>query len=298
MKKIINFHTHNHTIASDGANSLLEMARAAKENNIDLFVLSDHNTLTEDIIIREVEEETGCLIVKGIEYTTFWGHSVSFGGEFYPWTMIKRDKLHLAANYGYITGIAHPYTPGDPLCTGCNFNFIDLDYSSLDYIEVYHGNNNIYNEWEKNKDFYLKRLNEGYKLSMVFAGDYHGVGAFKGAPLINVMEIKAGTIDEMKKDFLLNFKAGNFHIASPEYTRSKISIKSIEDLNMELCLSNFPKGAKLLIISPVREILSETLNFEKEEELINFKVEREDKAILAEIYYEDRLIGASNPFFI
>ncbi len=206
MKKKIKFHIHSHTNASDSNNTILKMAGKAVSSGVDLLILTDHNTVTENEVIEDAEKKTGLMIIQGIEYTTFYGHIVSFGSKIYPFEKITQDGLNVLASSvrgdGGVIGIAHPMGIGDPVCTGCAYNFKNTDYNLIDYIEVYHGNENEYGEWEKNRRFYMDRLKEGFKLHHVFAGDYHSSEDFREAPFINICEVTGDTPEEIKKEVI------------------------------------------------------------------------------------------------
>ena len=61
---------HCHTLHSDALFTPEELAEAARDNQIDLIALTDHNTLSGYAQM----EQTGLPFIHGIEWTTFYGH--------------------------------------------------------------------------------------------------------------------------------------------------------------------------------------------------------------------------------
>lgn len=64
---------HTHTNVSDGKLSPLELIEVAKKQNLDFFVITDHN------IIQTGFPESEVLVIPGIEITSFKGHFNALG---------------------------------------------------------------------------------------------------------------------------------------------------------------------------------------------------------------------------
>ena len=137
------FELHNHTTESDALISCETLLRRMVEEGVDCFAITDHNTISGQFIIRRLLEETKLPIqgAYGMEYTTYFGHIVCPVLETYvPWDSINRHKPELlfeaCKRAGGITGIAHPFSYGEPFAQGCRFEMDIHDFSNVDYIEV------------------------------------------------------------------------------------------------------------------------------------------------------------------
>lgn len=175
--KWLKIQTHIHTINSDGKDTLRNMANAAKKTSVDAMFLTDHNTVAACQDAESISKEIGIKIIKAIEYTTFYGHIVVAGAPYYRWERLKDTSLNELADFVHkhngIIGIAHPRGIGDPVCTGGSFNFKDVDFSKIDFIEVWHGVSNKFNEWEKNENFWTNILKDGKRITALYGGDFH-----------------------------------------------------------------------------------------------------------------------------
>ena len=137
------FELHNHTTESDAVISCEELLRRMVEEGVDCFAITDHNTISGQFIIRKLLRETGLPIqcAFGMEYTTYFGHIVCPVLETYvPWNSINRHKPELlfedCKRAGAITGIAHPFSYGEPFAQGCRFEMEIRDFTNVDYIEI------------------------------------------------------------------------------------------------------------------------------------------------------------------
>ena len=137
------YELHNHTTESDALISCEALLRRMVEDGVDCFAITDHNTISGQPIIRKLLEETGLPIqcAYGMEYTTYFGHVVCPVLETYvPWDSINRHKPELlfkaCKEAGGITGIAHPFSYGEPFAQGCRFEMEIHDFSDVDYIEI------------------------------------------------------------------------------------------------------------------------------------------------------------------
>lgn len=196
--KWIKMHTHTHTLNSDGKDNLKDMAYAAKESSVEAMFLTDHNTMAAWQGGDAISKETGVKIIKGIEYTTFYGHIVVVGAPYYRWETLTIKSLNELADYVHkyngIIGIAHPKGIDDPVCTGGGYSFEDVDFSKIDFIEVWHGVTDKFNEWKKNKEFWENKLNEGRSITAVYGGDFHRKEHFQESNAFNWL-----LIDEAQK---------------------------------------------------------------------------------------------------
>ncbi|ANS73904.1 histidinol-phosphatase [Paenibacillus yonginensis] len=170
---------HTHTFHSDGKQSLQELAAGAKSLGFDCIALTDHNTMTGLADKEEVERATGISIIPGMEWTTFFGHMVTIGLDRYvDWRPVGPGDLHAGLakvhDQGGIAGMAHPFRPGSPMCTGCYWEFEVSDWNDIDYIEVWSTtfaplkNNNA-----RAYRFWTDKLNEGFRLAATSGRDWH-----------------------------------------------------------------------------------------------------------------------------
>jgi len=137
------YELHNHTNQSDALISCRELIDHMVADGVDCFAITDHNTTSGQTIIRKIlsEENLPIQCAYGMEYTTYYGHIVCPVLEQYvPWDSINRFKPELlfaackAADA--VTGVAHPFSYGDPFARGCRFEMTITDFSNVDYIEV------------------------------------------------------------------------------------------------------------------------------------------------------------------
>lgn len=172
---------HLHTNHSDGKAPLWEMVAAAKERGLDFIVLSDHNTVSAHADIAAMEFP----IIPGMELTTYYGHAVAMGvRSFIDWrepadSTLSRPIREVHAQGGLFS-IAHPFTIGDPICTGCEWKYENVDLHQVDLLEVWSGS--WRKGWAQNAlafDWWNRLLNEGYRIIGVAARDVHDPKQFR-----------------------------------------------------------------------------------------------------------------------
>ncbi|MFC3746543.1 CehA/McbA family metallohydrolase [Paenibacillus sp. GCM10012306] len=176
--KWLPFELHTHTPHSDGTHTLLEMCRKAKEMGYSGIALTDHNTTSGMVDAAAVTAETGIIIVPGLEWTTFYGHMLTLGIPYSEWRDLGPGDIHKGIervhNQGGIVGIAHPFSLGSPICTGCHWEYEIKDWNEIDYMEVWHEtlppmrNHNApaFEQW-------TQLLNQGYRISGTAGRDWH-----------------------------------------------------------------------------------------------------------------------------
>lgn len=172
------FELHTHTPHSDGTHSLLEMCRAAAELGLEGIALTDHNTVSGLADAEAVSRQTGITIIPGMEWTTFYGHMLTLGAPYCEWRDLGPHDIHKGIarvhEQGGIVGIAHPYSFGSPICTGCHWDYTVSDWDQIDYMEVWHEtmpsmkNHNVpaFSQW-------TELLNQGYRISATAGRDWH-----------------------------------------------------------------------------------------------------------------------------
>ena len=137
------YELHNHTDQSDANITCRQLIDHMIADGADCFAITDHNTVSGQQIIKKIlaEEKLPIRCAYGMEYTTYYGHIVCpVLEEYVPWDSINRGKPELlfeaCKKAGAITGVAHPFSYGDPFARGCRFDMKITDFSNVDYIEI------------------------------------------------------------------------------------------------------------------------------------------------------------------
>ncbi|MEC0126974.1 CehA/McbA family metallohydrolase [Paenibacillus pabuli] len=173
---------HTHTLHSDGSQTLEELAAGAANLGFDAIALTDHNTMSALIGKEEIERIYGLRIIRGMEWTTFYGHMVTIGlSAFADWRQVDRDRIdegiEAVHRLGGIAGLAHPYRIGSPACTGCFWEYEIGNWSAVDYIEVWSGTfPSIQTNNRRAFDLWTDKLNEGYRIAATSGRDWHAQG--------------------------------------------------------------------------------------------------------------------------
>ena len=172
---------HAHTFHSDGKQTLTEMAKEAKRLGIEYVAVTDHNTTSPLQEKETVEKETGVKIINGLEWTTFYGHMLTLGyktAQYTDWRRIGPTNLKKGLKevheLGALAGIAHPFRIGNPIGTGCHWEFEVDNIMDFDYFEVWNGeapstrlyNQNAYQLW-------TDLLTGGHRIPAVSGRDWH-----------------------------------------------------------------------------------------------------------------------------
>lgn len=170
---------HTHTCHSDGTFTVEELVQAAKMKGYRALALTDHNTASGTPELIEVAREQGILPVRGLEWTTYYGHMVVLEENGYTdWRDVKPNEIDEAIQSihknGGIVGIAHPFSLSDPINTGYHWAFQIKDWSLPDYIEVW-SRNYAPHRLQSLRAFELwdKLLSEGYRITAMTGRDWH-----------------------------------------------------------------------------------------------------------------------------
>jgi hypothetical protein len=70
---------HCHTVHSDGALSVFEVARAARAAGLDFLAVTDHNTVSHYAELAAASNYSGVELVPGQEVTSYMGHANALG---------------------------------------------------------------------------------------------------------------------------------------------------------------------------------------------------------------------------
>jgi hypothetical protein len=101
---------HSHTVHSDGALTVPELARFAVERGLDFLAITDHNTISHHQELPAASAAHGVVLVPGQEVTTEQGHANAFGD--LPWVDFREPPdSWLAATEagGGLLSVNHPY---------------------------------------------------------------------------------------------------------------------------------------------------------------------------------------------
>lgn len=167
---------HCHTLHSDGKFTVEELMKTAKERALKGICLTDHNTTSG---WEETEKYPAPAVLKGIEWTTYFGHMLVLGSkEYVDWRDAVPDnideKMLEVKKQGGLVGIAHPYQLGTPICTGGHWDYKVQDWSLVDYIEVWSEGCPYLNTANKRAiSLWHCLLDRGYKIAPTFGRDWH-----------------------------------------------------------------------------------------------------------------------------
>lgn len=205
---------HSHTRHSDGDFSTAELLEQAHAFGYDILAITDHNTMAP---AREFESlETGDLLVlPGMEWTTFFGHLLVIGANrVVDWRKatietIDESLIEVKEAQG-LAGIAHPFSIGSPICTGCHWDYHVNDYHLVDFIEVW-------NRLNPDEDYrsqlayemWVDLLNQGYRISCSAGRDWHREEAAKDNTALTYI----GAREKTTQAILASLKEGNYYIS-------------------------------------------------------------------------------------
>jgi len=171
---------HTHTIHSDGQFSVRELLCRARSLELEAIALTDHNTASGLADYERNRLSDILPLIRGIEWTTYYGHVLILGSESYvDWRDVLPDnideKLKMVHQAKGVVGVAHPYAAGDPVCSGCHWEFKLKDWSLADYIEIWSGTRpQLLEHNKKALDKWTALLDKGLFLTAVSARDWHG----------------------------------------------------------------------------------------------------------------------------
>lgn len=179
------YELHNHTTESDAGITCRQLIDHMLADGVDCFAITDHNTVSGQPIIRKIlaEERLPIACAYGMEYTTYYGHIVCPVLEQYvPWDSINRKKPELlfeaAKRAGAVTGVAHPFSYGDPFARGCRFDMEITDFSNVDYIEIVNNPEPLHEVNEPGILWWESLVLSGVKVAACAGMDLHGLDSF------------------------------------------------------------------------------------------------------------------------
>jgi len=298
---------HTHTKHSDGQHSLVEMAQAAKARGIDILALTDHNTMSGQSEIREAFTATGVYIVKGIEYTTFFGHVLNLcTDEYVDWRRLNRfnlsNLLDKARSKGAVIGLAHPYRMGGVICTGCHMTY-EIDYSKIDYIEVWSREFPSVAAYENEPSFALwdSLLNKGYKISGTSGRDWHRISEKEELPLAKTFIRLDEEPDIQTLDCLVAkaIRSGQTSVSMAHCVEANLADQQLTVSILDLGFNTEVSGLHIRLASSHGNLLHEDISVDKP---LSYTVSDDVRWLRAElfghIHGKEARIGFSNPIWV
>ncbi len=101
---------HSHTVHSDGALTVPELARFAAERGLDFIAVTDHNTVSHHPELPAASTAHDIVLIPGQEVTTEQGHANAFGD--LPWVDFREPPdawLDQTERGGGLLSVNHPY---------------------------------------------------------------------------------------------------------------------------------------------------------------------------------------------
>lgn len=112
---LIDLHCHTQPLSACSSLSPVELARLARAAGLDALCLTEHDRLRSAGELRALSEESGVLLLRGMEVTTELGHVLVFGLEAVPpgHFLAATLRRHVEEAGGLMV-LAHPLRPGQP----------------------------------------------------------------------------------------------------------------------------------------------------------------------------------------
>jgi hypothetical protein len=170
---------HAHSWHSDAFWDIPDLVAWARANRLDFVTLTDHNTVSgHDEILSLGGDDL--LTMGGVELTTHEGHALSLGHrDWQEWRTgpLTGQTMPMIAEEvmakGNLFVIAHPMAPGDPACTGCRWEYLDMMPGPARIVEIWNGGPwSDYNE--EGLVLYRQWLAKGHRVVATAGSDIHG----------------------------------------------------------------------------------------------------------------------------
>ncbi|MGX7107892.1 CehA/McbA family metallohydrolase [Facklamia miroungae] len=173
---------HTHTNHSDAQHTTQELLQAAEDLKLDWLAISDHNTTSALYEAKDNDNYNfNGKIIPAIEFTTFFGHFLLHGPIDYlniNWTQVGLHQidelLGELSHFPLSITIAHPFSPGNPYCTGCRWDYPLPNLYNVDAIEVWNEPNpHLYESNTKAFNRWVQFLDQGYEIAATVGHDWH-----------------------------------------------------------------------------------------------------------------------------
>lgn len=204
---------HAHTKHSDGDFTTNELIEQAAAFGYKVLAITDHNTMAP-VVEASMIPQTNVVILPGMEWTTFFGHLLTMGlTEMVDWREAQVEtidaSLRKIKQADGIAGIAHPFSIGNPMCTGCHWDFHVEDYHLIDFVEVW---NRIAPDdsfrSEQAYEWWIELLQQGYRIAASAGRDWHRMEKVYENTALTYLGMEEAT----RECALQNIKKGNYYI--------------------------------------------------------------------------------------
>ncbi|MEO7111828.1 MAG: CehA/McbA family metallohydrolase [Polyangiaceae bacterium] len=146
------FHVHDRE-STDASPTLEANIQYAQTVGLDAIEASDHNTITQDDYITDLQAKyPKILIIPGIEWTSYHGHGNAMGALKWvdhkigqpamngnPPVTIENQIAAVHQQQGVLFAINHPALDLGNLCIGCAWSYTSIDPKTVDAFEVESG---------------------------------------------------------------------------------------------------------------------------------------------------------------
>lgn len=243
---------HSHTNHSDGGFTTEELLGSAKDFGYVILTITDHNTVAPYKEWEKNRHWSGeLLVIPGIEWTTYFGHMLVIGSkQMVDWRKAERDaidsRIRKIKDSGGIVGIAHPFSIGSPICTGCRWEFEVQDYDNVDFIELW----NRVNPDESFRsrlayEMWTDLLKKGHRISCSAGRDWHRAESEMDNTALMYIGLYELTEDGVKE----SLGNGNFYITlGPRLQMQIEQNERLHHLGQELYGEAKGKKGRLLVI--------------------------------------------------
>lgn len=174
------YELHNHTTQSDAAITCEELAEIMADEQVDVFALTDHNTISGHAIMKKLlgtmKDDPQC--IYGMEYTTYYGHILCpILSRYVPWDSINRNKAELlfqaCHEAGALAGIAHPMAFGEPFARGCRFEMTVNNFDCVDFIEIFNNSERLHEVNARSMEWWESLCLQGRRIAATAGMDLH-----------------------------------------------------------------------------------------------------------------------------
>jgi hypothetical protein len=158
---------------------LYKTVESAARRGLDFIAISDHNTISQDDAMRELQPYfDNLLLIPAREITTFQGHANVYGTtEFVDFRLGSsrvpdiNQLLKRVQDLHGIFSINHPGLPSGELCMGCGWTAPNTDFRRVTAIEVVNGN--LREGPGSGIPLWQEQLNKGFRLTGLGGSDNH-----------------------------------------------------------------------------------------------------------------------------
>jgi len=303
---------------------------AAADRKLDFLMLTEHNTVSQLQVLREVQPHFDrTLLIPGQEVTTFFGHINVWGVEepidyrIAPGLQsfnALADRVHAL---GGLLSINHPMATTGASCLGCGWTMQNVDYARVDAVEAINGGiigaigGGDAEGKLSNLPFWLAHLDAGDRLIGVGGSDSHdGTNAADHPPAVGnpttvvyardltqtaiIDGIREGRlfIDlAMNPDALLDLQLSDGRQTVAMGGRMQPGAKVSAQVTVRA-----PQGVRLELLDGSVLLASRTIDGERGSEAqltVPLALSRRSHAVRAQVRNgEGKLILVSNPVFV